>query len=670
MRRYNALGFAPRRVGAWGLMLVRSLARLLLLLCLLVASGVPASAALTDNDRQLYREAFQSVRNGDWAGAMRRADKAKDPILGKVLRWIEMSHGGPGSRFSDIVDFIAANPDWPGQLALRQRAEEAMLGVSDKALADWFARSPPVTPAGKLKQADLWIAGGRVEQGKERIREVWIKSELTPFEEKTLLQRYHDVLRQADHVKRLDRLIWDGEVEAARRIMVRVSPDYRTLADARIRLAAMEPGVERLVARVPQHLQSDPGLLFERMRWRTRKEHYEDAIAILEHPPRDLVRPIAWAAERQLLARHALANGDISLAYRLASRHGLSSGPVFAELEFFAGWVALRYLREPEVAYNHFVKLYDEVKLPVSLARGAYWAARAAEAMRYRQLSAAWYATAAEQVTTYYGQLAAAAVGETNLSRVLAEPKPSAAEATAFERRELVEVVRALAQADANDYVRPFIARLSEAAKTPVEHVMVAHLALRVDRPDLAVAAAKKASYAGVFLIAEGYPLTDLPPGGNAERPLILAMTRQESAFDREAVSSAGARGLMQLMPATASQVAKSLQLPFSAHRLTTDRHYNITLGRKYLDGLLGDFSGSYVLAIAAYNAGPSRVRQWIRDYGDPRAKGIDVIDWVESIPLGETRNYVQRVLENLQIYRLRLGDQGLAFSLASDLKR
>jgi len=641
-----------------------------LVLLLLCSSALPARAELSESDRQAYREAFQAARSGNWPLAGQRADRAHDHLLAKVLWWLNLSRGNSGAAFNDFTDFIAANPDWPGQLALRQHAEEAMAGVSDQTLGQWFERFAPVTPPGKFKQADIWMARGREQEGLARIREVWAKSDFTAFEEKTVLQRYHHVLRAEDHWARLDRLLWDGQVEAARRMMARVDPDHRALADARLRIAAMEPGVERLVARLPAALQSDPGLLFERMRWRTRKEHFDDAIAILEHPPRDLVRPVAWAGERQTLARHALAVGDISVAYRLAARHGLSNGPTFAELEFFAGWVALRFLREPDVAYNHFVKLYDEVRLPVSVARGAYWAGRAADTMGYRQLAAAWYGTAAVQVTTYYGQLAATVLGEPNIAHGIIEPKPTAAETAAFDKRELVQAMRALAQVGANDYMGPFARRMSELAAVPAEHVLLAHLVIKLDRPDIAIAVAKKASYAGVTLLDEGYPITELPPGGGVERPLVLAMTRQESAFDREAISSAGARGMMQLMPATASHIAKTLHLPFSESRLLTDSHYNITLGRHYLDGLLGDFSGSYVLAIAAYNAGPSRVRQWMRDFGDPRAKNTDVVDWVESIPLGETRNYVQRVLENLQIYRLRLGDHGLAFSLASDLKR
>jgi soluble lytic murein transglycosylase len=634
------------------------------------AWAVPALAEMSEADRQVYRGAFQAARAGDWALAGERLDHARDHLLAKTLWWANLQRGANGATFADFAEFLAKNPDWPGQLALRQHAEESMAGVSNATLDAWFERYPPVTPAGKFRQADIWIAAGREREGVDRIREVWAKSDFTVFEEKTVLQRYHDILRQADHIARLDRLLWDGQTDAGRRTMARVDADHRALADARIRFAAQDRGAERLVELLPAALQKDPGLLFERMRWHARREHYADAIAILEHPPEDLVRPLAWASERQSLARQALAAGDISVAYRLASRHELSAGPVFADLEYLAGWVALRFLRDPDLAYNHFVRLYGEVKLPVSLARGAYWSGRAAEAMGFRQLSAAWYGTAAEQVTTYYGQLAASALGQPNIAHVIAEPAPSPGEIAAFDKHELVQVLRALGEVGATDYMGPFTKRVTELAKSPAEYALLARLMVKLARPDLAIAVGKKASYVGVTLLDLGYPIADLPPGGGAERPLVLAMTRQESAFDREAISSAGARGMMQLMPATARSVAKSLRMKYSSDRLLTDAHYNIILGRRYLDGLIGDYSGSYVLAIAAYNAGPARVRQWLRDFGDPRTANTDVVDWVESIPLSETRNYVQRVLENLQIYRVRLGDRGHAFSLASDLKR
>jgi soluble lytic murein transglycosylase len=643
---------------------LRVVARLLLLSGLLVSLAILEARAefLSPSDRQVYRGAFAAAKAGDLASAERQAKQAKDPLLGKVVLWLDMARGASGARFGDIAEFIANNPDWPGQISLRQRAEEASGGASDGTVREWFKRFPPVTPYGRLRQAELLMASGQQAAGIAQIRDVWINSELSAFDEKSILQRFSGVIRGEDHIKRLDRVVWDGLADAAHRIMPRVPQDYRLLADARLKLAAFQPGVERAVAKVPAQLQNDPGLAYERLRWRRRKEAYDAATEILLNPPNDLVRPALWWTERQTLARHALSDGKPALAYRLASKHGLSEGPAYADAEFLAGWISLRFLHDPHTAYDHFVRLHKSATKPISLARGAYWAARAADELKQKPLATTWFNTAADQPMTYYGQLAATQMGADPQTRLAAEPKPRPEDLAQFHKRDIVRVIEMLTEIGEVDRIASFQNRLSEVVKTPVEHAMIAMLAESINRPELSVAAAKRAGYAGVPLVSHGYPVLDLPSGGTAERPLVLAMARQESAFEREAVSRSGARGLMQLMPVTAKQVAHAHDIPFSADRLLTDGRYNLTLGRAYLDELLERFAGSYVLSIAAYNAGPGRVHQWMESNGDPRTKAIDVVDWIEAIPFTETRNYVQRVLENLQVYRIRLGGRPIAF--------
>jgi soluble lytic murein transglycosylase len=661
----RSLADRPARGG----LVLSHLSRRLFAAFLLLAIGASSvlAAQLSESEAKLYHGAYLAARSGDGAAAAREAARGHDPALATAIEWVALMHGG--GSFGQITGFITAHPDWPSQGPLMRRAEEAAGSASDSAVLAWFAAHPPITPGGKLREAELWMEHGKRDQGIELVREVWINGTYNKSDERSFLQRYHPLLREADHEARLDRLLWDNQREEAKRMLPRVSPGWQALGMARMALANLEAGTERLVARVPASLQGNPGLVYERVRWRRRKEHYDDAIPLLESAPKELVRPEAWAVEREVLARYLLGDRKAATAYRITTHHGVTSGPHFAELEFLSGWIALRYLKQPDVAYEHFVRLYDHVKLPISIARGAYWSARAAEAMNYKQLAESWYATAADQITTYYGQLAAAHIGAPGAARI-GEPRPTPQEIAAFDRRDIVRVTRVLTQIGAEDYVRPFVRHLAEHAANPVEYALVARLATQIDRPDLAIAAAKRASYAGVTLLGEGYPVDTVPAGGPVERPLVLAMTRQESAFDSGAVSTAGARGLMQLMPATASHVARSLGLPFSMARLTGDRHYNLTLGREYLNGLIGNFAGSYVLAVAAYNAGPARVQDWMHEFGDPRVKNADVIDWIESIPVAETRNYVQRVLENLQVYRFRLGDNRLAFSLTSDLRR
>jgi soluble lytic murein transglycosylase len=640
-------------------------------LLLTVSSIAPARAAqLSDSDRRIYGEAFAAAKRADWTHAQRIAAAGHDPLAATILRWLKDMASGSGASFSEITSFMDAHPDWPAQKQLRQHAEEAVVSATDSQLTAWFITHPPTVPVARLRQAQIWMASGRQDDGLDLIRQTWIEGDFTAVEEKLMLQRYRDVLRGEDNARRLDRLIWDEQNEQAKRMLRHVSADIAALGQARLALAAESAGVEGLIARVPQRLQNDPGLLYERMRWRRRNDLDEDAAAILEHAPAELGRPAAWASERLILARDLLDDDQTQRAYRLAAGHGLSSGQTFAELEFLAGWIALRALHQPDTAYNHFVRLFDAVKLPISLARGAYWAARAAEAMEQVSLAEAWYASAAPEITTYYGQLAAAHVGSAGPATVFDEPKPSAEEIAAFEHNELVQAARELAEIGDQDDLQKFLRRITDQAQTAVGFSLTARLARALDRPDIAVVAAKRANYAGITLLDEGYPIASLPPGGSIEAPLVLAMTRQESAFDRGAVSNAGALGLMQLMPATAKKIAKILHLPFSPKRLITDHAYNVTLGRAYLGSLVDNFSGSYVLAVAAYNAGPSRVHQWMQDHGDPRRQNVDVVDWIERIPFTETRNYVQRVLENLQIYRFRLGTHLSSVSLASDLKR
>lgn len=643
---------------------------LVLVALLLLPLGTGRAAVLSDGDRQAYRLAFAAVRAGDWDGAYRAAQGAQDRLLATAIRFLDLSRPNSGARFQDIADFITAHPDWPGLQLLRQRAEEASAGAGSDELARWFAQFPPTTALGKLRDADYWLARGETERGVSEIRQVWIATEFSPFDEKAVLLKYGTYLRPVDHVQHLDSLLWDGRFEAAKRMLTMVDIGHRKSAEARIALAHQASNAERLVRQVPRERLSDPGLLYERMRWRRRSDEWDGAVDILDHAPKDLVRPKAWWSERELLARHALQNGDISLAYRLAARHGMSDGASYADAEFLAGWIALRFLKEPRTAYEHFQRLYGEVSRPVSVARGAYWVGRSAQDLGDRAGAAQWFAIAARHLTTYYGQLAAAQIGADGKAAVLEDPRPTPQDKDAFESKELVRIARALGEVEAADFAKRFVLRLSDQASTPAEHALVATLAEEIARPDLAVSAARRASYAGVTLLAEGYPLTDMPEGGSVERPLVLAMTRQESGFDQFAVSRAGARGMMQLMPGTAKTMAKELQIPFSQQRLLSDVGYNITLGRAFLEGLLEKYGGSYVLAVAAYNAGPARVNQWVRDLGDPRARDTDVVDWVESIPFSETRNYVQRVMENLQVYRLRLGDRALAFSLTTDLKR
>ena len=615
-----------------------------------VAQTLPAA------DMEVMRAALAAAQSGDWSRAYAGAATITDALPLKMLHWMEYARPGAPGRFPDISEFIEQNSAWPAQKALRKHAEEALAGESDAVAADWFKRHPPVSPTGKLREAEIMMNSGDLEGGKAALQALWIAADFGPLDERNFLARHSSSLRPEDHVQRIDRLLWDGQTDAARRMLPLAPPNHRLLAEARLALASQAPKAEALVARVPPQLRSDPGLVFEQLRWHRKKDMIDAAVKILLAQPNDLVRPAAWWAERQAIARRVLAGGNAELAYRLVEQHGLIEGNAYSEAQFLLGYIALRYMKQPALAFEHFSRILTRVDTPYAKARAGYWGGRAAEAEGKSELATKWYAAGGDHMATFYGQLAAHQLGHDAPPRPTPEPVPDAAELAQFDSDEVVRAARIFFDLGDGAHGKTFLIHLADNAKTPAKFAMLANLAETSGRIDLAIAVAKRAIEAGTPLMTHGYPVTAIPEGGTAEHSLLFAIMRQESAFERDAVSRVGARGLMQLMPATASSIATKLLLPFSADRLTADGLYNVLLGRAYLEILVDDFGGSYALAIASYNAGPGRVRQWIHDYGDPRGGSIDMVDWIEMIPINETRNYVQRVLENLQIYRGQVG--------------
>lgn len=622
--------------------------------------------------RKAFERAFEDLDKGRIDEARRHAREGKDKLGAKVFRWAELQQPRSGASFEDIAAFIDANPSWPNQDTLGRRAEEALVErTDDSVVLAWFALRGPTTVDGAMRYIEALLRSGDKAKAVPLIRQTWVRGSFGASQEKEFLKRYKAHLGPKDHVERLDRLIWDSRRDEARRQMARVDGDHKALAEARLRLQAMSGGVDAAIKKVPAELTDDPGFLFERLRWRRRKGMEEGAKEILRSPPPDLERAELWWNEREYLARKAIAAGRMKEAYTIVKDHRVASGGAFAEGEFLAGWIALRFLDQPEPALEHFTKLYDGTRFPVTRARGAYWAGRAAAAKGDTAASHDWFKRAAEYATTYYGQLAMSALDSAKRPAFPETPAPTAEERQSFEKNELAAAARFLQEIDQGNRVKSFVTRLVLNATTPGEHTLAAEFATRLGRPDLAVSAAKRsAQVAGVTIPDHGWPTVPLTGHNPPEHALVLATIRQESAFEADAVSRAGARGLMQLIPPTARAVAKQLKLSSERieHRLLEDTALNLRLGRAYLGGLIDDYGGSYILALAAYNAGPGRVQKWIKDNGDPRNPKVDAIDWIERIPIGETRNYVQRVMENLQVYRWRLGTQ--VASLAEDLKR
>ncbi|MGE5539087.1 MAG: transglycosylase SLT domain-containing protein [Gemmatimonas sp.] len=612
---------------------------------------------------------LDALNRRDFTRAYNEAAALKDPVLTKLVAWASYRTPGNRASFSEIARFLDENPEWPDSRTLRRNAEANIeLSLPSSQILAWLDEHPPLTARGRIARVAALESAGRTAEARDAARAAWRDTNFSESEEKEFLSRFRKHLTREDHAARLDRLIWDGRAFDARRELRLVDPDTQALANARLALRRLDPGVDGLLKRVPATMQSHPGLLYERLRWRRVKGRDMEARDLLDHAPKDLGRPEMWWDERAIQVRRALSNGEASVAYRLASHHGLSRGAAFADAEFLSGWIALRFLGNAEAALRHFEALHANVSFPVSVARGAYWAGRAAEALNDEEGARNWYAKAAAYPTVFYGQVARARIEDTSPP---SDPAVTSEEAKAFARDELVRAARIVARSPDRTLLRWFVVRLVDRAKTPAEHRLIAALAQHEGRPDVAVAAAKASARRGVILVEAGYPERPLPPGADTvERELAHAVIRQESAFDAQAISGAGARGLMQLIGPTAQHVAKMLKLPFDRERLTNDPDYNVRLGTRYLADLVDQFGGSYVLAVAAYNAGPSRVRTWSRNGGDPRKGALDVLDWIEMIPISETRDYVQRVIENLEVYRARHSGVSLATRLKEDLSR
>jgi len=610
---------------------------------------------LSSRDFDFYRRAFAEARLGRHAAARRLANQAGDVLPAKVIDWLWLRSRGSGAGFDRIAAFLEQNPIWPGRVTLRRRAEDALDGrTPDQRVLDWFATQLPTTGWGMMRLAEARLATGDAAGAKEMLRHAWVFGDFTRARERRFYARHRGMLEASDHVARLDRVLWDRRRGAAHRMLGRVDDDSRRLGKARLSLIGFTAGVDWAVGNVPAFLVNDPGLIYDRARWRRVKGKHAGAREMLAQRPNPLPYPKRWWIERRIQIRKLLANDESRAAYAMAADHGLIRGRRFAEAEFLAGWIALRHLNDAETGFKHFQTLHANVKFPVSRARAAYWAGRAADRLAQPALAATWFERAAAYSTTYYGQLAGLKLA--GPAKPLPAPplKPTPAAIAAYEKTESAQIVRRLAELGQTKLLKSFFIHMADVAKSGTQRRLVLDMIAELAPPSLMITVAKRVSRDGTILVHHSYPESAVlsRASGPVEAALVHAVARQESVFNPRAVSHAGARGLMQLMPATARLTARQMGLHYSRDRLIDDPDYNARLGVHYLARLIERYDGSYLMALAAYNAGEARVDRWVRIWGDPRATGIDPIDWAESIPFTETRNYVQRVLENLQAYR------------------
>ncbi|HEY9080763.1 lytic transglycosylase domain-containing protein [Magnetovibrio sp.] len=642
------------------------------LLCLLVGAPLHAAHAKQSSnaDAKAVEAVFKAIDRNRFKDALRLTQRVKNPDLVRVLVWTYLTAPNTPAKFADIKAFLDSQNGWPKREQMLKRAEETMpSSMSPAEVMAWFDRmGGPVSTSGRVRKAEAQMKLGLKDVALKSIRDIWITGNFTKTQEKQFYRAYRKTITDQDNLDRLERLIWQERFWPARRQIWKVDAKTRKLAVARLWLMKREGNVDKAIAdlaKTAPELTDHPGLIFERMRWRRRHGRTDDAADLLKDFDGVHERADKWWQERAILARSMLQDGQHKQAYDITSRHGLTKDDAaeYSEAEWVSGWIALRFLKDPARALKHFENMLSAVSYPISIARGAYWSARAAGELGQKTKANSMLHMAAAHSTTYYGQLARARLGQTIAPHV-ALSVPSAEETARFNKHPLKRASSLLWEIGLHNRLRALVLQLADSGDTPGWKRMSAAFASTHGRPDLAVRIAKESERAGMPLGELGYPTIDPPHpknGAKVETPLVLAVIRQESAFYPDAKSHAGARGLMQVMPATAKRVAKDNRLPYSRDKLIKDPNYNLIIGQVYLADMIKQFDGSYPLALAAYNAGPHRVKRWVKTYGDPRAGEIDTIDWVELIPYSETRNYVQRVLENLGVYRAHLGDRKVA---------
>ena len=595
------------------------------------------------------------------AGRFAQAERLVAPhgeVARDIVRWHELR--AKRGTWSEARDFVQRNGDWPGMQLLKARSEKLMPGrTPPEEVLSFFDGDAPTTGTGALRLARALGATGDEAAAEAELQRAWRELPMTEAEERAMLSAAGALLSPL-HQERLDGLLWQDSESGVQRAMDRAEDGHRALAKARVALRANRDGVDELIEAVPERLAGDPGLAYDRFLWRLGRKRTGDAVDLMlerSTSAEALGRPEYWARHREKFARDLMEDGRAERAYAVAAGHFLTEGSDYRELEWLAGFIALTDLKLPTDALAHFEDAERESTTPLSLSRMQYWQGRAHEALGQVEAAREDFARAAAHQTVFYGQLAAERIGAP-VDPALAAPLPVPAPG-ALPTGSVLEAAGLLLEADQWRLAARFLSHLAESQDRAGVEALGAWAEAQGSEY-LEVALGKRAALGGEVVPSILFPVHDMA-GMNLVVPpeLALAVSRQESEFHPGVASHVGAQGLMQLMPATAREVSGDLGLRYTLGRLTEDPEYNVVLGTAYLKGLEDRFGYNVPMIAAGYNAGPGRPARWARERGDPRRMSVDqVVDWIEHIPFEETRIYVQRVTENVPVYRMRLSGQ------------
>ena len=645
------------------------------------AAGVWAAAQSREtpaSDVATLKRLIEAIRAGRTGDADAAEHSLSDPVARKLAEWIILRSDATNANFARYAAFITANPTWPHVALFRRRAENALWNdnLDNATVRAFFATHPPTTAKGRYVLARALLADGDRAGAMALVRYAWRNEDCSTEVERRVLDTFGDMITPADNKARMERRFYADDVDAGLRAAERLGGVELQIAKARAAVLKRAHNAKALLDAVPVSARSEPGYMFARIQYLRRENEPEEASRLILAAPRDpeaLVDTNQWWIERRIVIRKLLDEHDAQTAYRLARDAAPPvQGNYRVDQHFTAGWIALRFLHDPRTAMAHFARIIDGTHNPHALSRGGYWLGRAADALGERAEARAWYEKAAQYCATYYGQLARARAGLPDLG-LHGPPAFAPREREALGNLEVVRAAELLYALDERDMIASMYAELGESAHDVAGLAMLGDLAARHNDGRAMVLLGSGAYGRGLPLDYYAYPLVGLPRYSPIAPPIeeavAYSIARQESHFNQKVVSSAHAMGLMQVTPEAAKDTAHKFKATYNRARLLSDAAYNMQMGAAELSNLLTGYNGSYILTFAGYNAGRGRVRQWIAAFGDPRDPGVDPVDWVERIPISETRNYVERVMENLQVYRARFnGNNRLV--IEADLKR
>ena len=601
------------------------------------------------------------MQKSKWSTSLKIAKKAKQKSIYNFIQWRHLLTTGNQASFYDYKLFIDQNSDYPRIDRLRYLAEHKLstAKVSPKKIITWFNGKEPLSGYGKMILGESYNLTGDKIKGTKLIKEGWITADLSKNELIFFRKKFKKYLNAKDYIKRADYLAWNSKYWDLRRLTKYLPKDYELLYTARHILISKGYGVDQAIKNVPEKFKNDAGLNYDRLKWRRKKGRIDSSLEILLKIRNDkdyLVMPEKWWKEREIISRALIYKKKYETAYKVSSNHGMTNGSDFAAAEWLSGWIALSFLNNPLLAKDHFQNFYNNVSYPISTSRGAFWLGRTYDKLGDKEQSLVWYLESSKYLNTYYGQLAFLKLNPKGKFELKKDMEVDIKYRNIFFNKELVKLTYLLDELKKDKYTKFILRHLANDNIENGSEILAAELATEIERFDFAIQISKIASYQKRFHNKYNYPIISTPNKINGRKipdsAFILSIIRQESEFDLSANSHAGAKGLMQLMPYTAKLVSKQAKLPYSKPRLTTDPEYNINLGSYYIASLILQYDGSYPFATAAYNAGPNRVKYWNKINKNPQKKQIDYINWIELIKFRETRNYVQRVLENYNVYR------------------